>query len=57
MVEGIENLPIVREFVDVFPEELSGLSSERELEFTIDIKLGTKLIARVPYPMSTQDLQ
>jgi len=29
--KGLENLPIVQEFVDVFPEELQGFSLEREL--------------------------
>jgi hypothetical protein len=57
MVEGLENLPVVREFVDVFPEELPGLSPERELEFTIDLKPGTEPIARMPYRMSTPELQ
>jgi hypothetical protein len=36
-VEGLENLPVVREFADVFPNELLGMSLERELEFTIDL--------------------
>jgi hypothetical protein len=53
VVEGLEHLLVVREFVDVFPEELPGMSSERELEFTIDLKLGTEPIARMPYRMST----
>jgi hypothetical protein len=43
--------------VDLFPKELPGLLSERELEFTIDLKPGTKLIARTPYWMSTPELQ
>jgi hypothetical protein len=30
---------------------------ERELEFTIDLKSGTELIARMPYRMSTLELQ
>ena len=34
VVEGIEKLPLVREFVDIFLEELPGMSLERELEFT-----------------------
>jgi hypothetical protein len=34
--KGLENLPVVREFADVFPEELPGFLPERELEFTID---------------------
>jgi hypothetical protein len=57
VAEGLEHLPVVREFVDVFPEELPGMSPERELEFTIDLKLGTEPIARTPYRMSTPELQ
>jgi hypothetical protein len=34
------NIPIMREFSDVFPEELSGLPLEREVEVSIDILLG-----------------
>jgi hypothetical protein len=43
--------------VDVFPEELPRMSPERELEFTIDLELGTEPIARMPYWMSTSELQ
>jgi hypothetical protein len=55
--EGLEHLPVVREFVDMFPEELLGMSTERELEFTIDLKSGAEWIARLPYRMSTSELQ
>ena len=48
---------MVREFADVFPEELPGMSLERELEFTIDLKLGTEPIEISPYRMSTLELQ
>jgi hypothetical protein len=47
----------VREFVDVFPKELPGMPPKRELDFTIDLKLGTESIARMPYRMSTPELQ
>jgi hypothetical protein len=57
VVEGLEHLLVVREFADVFPEELLGMLPERELEFTIDLKPGTELIARMPYRMSTPELQ
>jgi hypothetical protein len=57
VAEGLEHLPVVKEFADVFLEELPGLSPERELEFTIDLKLGTEPIARTPYQMSTPELQ
>ena len=51
-IEGLENLPVVLEFANVFHEEFLGLLPERELEFTIDMKLGTKPIARNPYWMT-----
>jgi hypothetical protein len=57
VVKCLEQLPVVREFVDIFPKELPGMPSERELEFTLDIKLGTEPIARTPYHMSTPELQ
>jgi hypothetical protein len=56
-VEGLEHLPVVKDFSDVFPEDLPRMPPERELEFTIDLKLGTELIARTPYQMSTPELQ
>jgi hypothetical protein len=48
---------VVREFTDVFPEELPKILLERELEFTIDLKPGTGPIARIPFQMSTPELQ
>jgi hypothetical protein len=33
VAEGLEHLPVVREFVDVFPKELPGMSPEREFGF------------------------
>jgi hypothetical protein len=57
VAEGLENLPVMREFADVFPKELPGMPSERELEFTIDLKPGNEPIERTPYRMLTLDLQ
>ena len=54
LAEGLEHLPVVRDFLDVFLEELPGMMSERELEFTIDLKLGTEPISRTHYRMLTQ---
>jgi hypothetical protein len=53
VVEGLEHLPVVRDFADIFPEELPWILPERELDFTIDPKPGTEPIARIPYRMST----
>jgi hypothetical protein len=57
VTEGLEHLPMVKEFADVFLEELPGMPPKRELEFTIDLKPGTEPIARTPYWMSTPELQ
>jgi hypothetical protein len=53
VAKGLEHLPVVKEFANVFPEELPGRPLERELEFTIDLKPGTEPIARMPYRRST----
>jgi hypothetical protein len=39
VAEGLENLLVVREFEDTFPEELPGFSPEGKMEFTIDLNL------------------
>jgi hypothetical protein len=57
VAKGLEHLPVMREFVDVFPEELPGMPPKREFEFTIDLKLGTEPIAKMSYRMSTPELQ
>jgi hypothetical protein len=44
----IEDIPVVREFQDVFLEELQGMPSDREIEFTIELILGTSPIAQAP---------
>ena len=33
----IENIPMVKEYPNVFPEDISGLPPDREVEFTIDV--------------------
>jgi hypothetical protein len=57
VLKGIEHLPVVREFADVFHEELPRMPLERELEFTIYQKSGTGPTTRTPYRMSTLELQ
>jgi hypothetical protein len=47
-----ESIYVVEEFMDVFLEELPGMPPEREVEFYIDLILGTAPIARRPYRMA-----
>jgi hypothetical protein len=39
---------VVREFPDVFPEELLEMPADREVEFIIDLLLGTAPISKRP---------
>ncbi|GKC16402.1 hypothetical protein Tco_1013184 [Tanacetum coccineum] len=48
----INKHPIVQNFLDVFPDELSGLPPEREVEFTIELIHGAQLISKDPYRMA-----
>jgi hypothetical protein len=43
--KAISDVPVVCEFEDVFPEELPGLSPDRDVEFVINLMLGTAPIA------------
>ncbi|XP_050890569.1 uncharacterized protein LOC127095973 [Lathyrus oleraceus] len=53
----IEELPIVCEFAEVFPEDISDLPSEREVEFSIDLIPGTSPVSMTPYRMSASELK
>ncbi|XP_073353901.1 uncharacterized protein [Aegilops tauschii subsp. strangulata] len=55
-LEGIENIPVVRDFEDVFPEELPGIPPARAIEYIIDLKPGTTPIAKRPYKMPPHEL-
>ncbi|XP_057990644.1 uncharacterized protein LOC131173015 [Hevea brasiliensis] len=54
---GLENVAVVKEFPDVFPEDLSGLPPEREVEFGIDLVPGTEPISMPPYRMAPAELK
>nr|GFB88022.1 putative reverse transcriptase domain-containing protein [Tanacetum cinerariifolium] len=43
----LENIPVVREFLDVFPEELPGLPPVRQVEFQIDLIPGAALVTQL----------
>ncbi|GAU45204.1 hypothetical protein TSUD_139090 [Trifolium subterraneum] len=59
LLEGgvkLEEIPVVSEFSDVFPEDISDLPPEREVEFSIDLVPGTSPISMAPYRMSASEL-
>ena len=53
----LENVSVVNEFPDVFPDELKSMPPEREIEFNIDLMPGIVLIAKTPYRMAPAELK
>ena len=52
----IEDIRIVNEYPDVFPDELPGMPPEQDIEFIIKIFPGTAPIAKRPYRMGVNEL-
>ena len=53
----VDEIPVVREFPDVFLDDIVGLPPEREVEFTIDLIPGTEPISIPPYRMAPVELR
>ncbi|GJZ04669.1 putative reverse transcriptase domain-containing protein [Tanacetum coccineum] len=53
----LEDLPIIRDFPEVFPKELSGLPPTRQVEFQIDLMPGAAPITRAPYRLAPSEMK
>nr|GEX51463.1 reverse transcriptase domain-containing protein [Tanacetum cinerariifolium] len=51
------DISIVRDFVEVFPKDLSGLSPQRQVEFRIDLVPGVTPVAKSPYRLAPSEMQ
>jgi hypothetical protein len=49
-------VPVVNEFPNVFPEELPGMPSDRDITFEVELKPDTSPIYKTPYRMVTTEL-
>ena len=49
----LEDVPIVKDFFDVFPKELVSLPLKRDVKFKIDLLPGTASISKTPYRMAS----
>jgi hypothetical protein len=54
---ALEDIRVVCDYPDVFPEELPGMPPDRDVEFVIDLFPGTAPISKRPYRMSSDHLQ
>eukprot|EP00253_Pinus_taeda_P028929 PITA_28929 len=52
----LDSIPVIREFTDVFPEEIPGLPPKRNIDFTIELVPGAAPVSREPYRMSVPEL-
>ncbi|GJZ22487.1 putative reverse transcriptase domain-containing protein, partial [Tanacetum coccineum] len=53
----MEDVPIIRDFPEVFPKELPGLPPPRQVEFRIDLVPGAAPIARAPYRLAPSEMR
>ncbi|GKF13426.1 putative reverse transcriptase domain-containing protein, partial [Tanacetum coccineum] len=53
----LEDVPIVRDFPEVFPEDLSGLPPTRQVEFQIDLMSDAALVVRAPYRLAPSEMK
>lgn len=54
---NIESIPVVNEFLDVFPDDLPGLPPDRQIEFSIDLAPGTEPVSKQPYRMAPAEMK
>ncbi|GJQ95331.1 putative reverse transcriptase domain-containing protein [Tanacetum coccineum] len=55
--ERLEDVPIVKDFPEVFPEDLPGLPPTRQVEFQIDLVPGAAPVARAPYRLAPSEMK
>ncbi|GJW87857.1 putative reverse transcriptase domain-containing protein [Tanacetum coccineum] len=53
----LEDIPVVREFLEVFPEDLPSLPPVRQVDFQIDLIPGATPVARAPYRLAPSEMQ
>ncbi|GKE05344.1 putative reverse transcriptase domain-containing protein, partial [Tanacetum coccineum] len=55
--QKLEDIPVVRDFPEVFPENLTGLSPQRQVEFRIDLVPRATPVAKSPYRLALSEMQ
>nr|GFC66461.1 putative reverse transcriptase domain-containing protein [Tanacetum cinerariifolium] len=53
----LKDVPVIREFPEVFPDDLPGLPSPRQVEFRIDLVSGAAPVARAPYRLAPFEMK
>ena len=53
----VKDVPVVREFPQVFPDDLPGLSPSRDIDFRIDLIPGANPVAKAPYRLAPSEMR
>ncbi|GKF11610.1 hypothetical protein Tco_0049536, partial [Tanacetum coccineum] len=53
----LSDISIIQDFVEVFPEDLSGFLPQRQVEFRIDLVLGATPVVKSPYRLAPSEMQ
>jgi hypothetical protein len=56
IAKSLDEIPVVHEYPDVFPDDLPGMPPDRAIEFKIELQLGTTPIYKRPYPMAPNEM-
>ncbi|GJV98007.1 putative reverse transcriptase domain-containing protein [Tanacetum coccineum] len=53
----LEDVPVIRDFPEVFPDDLPGLPPPRQVEFKIELVPGAAPVARAPYRLAPSEMK
>jgi hypothetical protein len=56
IISHLDEIPVVCEYPDVFPDELPSMPPDRDVEFLIELQPGTAPISKRPYRMLPKEL-
>ena len=54
---NLQDIPVVNEFEDVFPQDLPGLPPDRVIEFAIELAPGTVPVSKAPYRLAPLEMK
>jgi hypothetical protein len=56
VAKRLDEIPVVREYPDMFPDDLPGMPPDRVIEFKIELQLGTAPVYKRSYPMARNEM-
>jgi hypothetical protein len=56
VAKSLDEIPVIREYPDVFPDDLPEMPPDRAIEFKIKLQPGTAPVYKRPYPMARNEM-